>query len=759
MPEDVPLGTLLRRHRRAAALTLEELAEASGVSARAISDMERGRTRVPQRRTLQSLVDALGVAPPDRDAVLAAAAAAREQRAPWVAGFCELPRGAADFTARDDEIAALRKLAGEQPGAVVLISGPPGTGKTTLAIQAAEIIGGAFRDGCFFVDLRGMSDHAVSATEAASRLLRALGVAEGKVPADEADRAGRLRGLLRQRQSLVILDDAAAESQVRDLLPGRGPSLVVVTSRRSLAGLTNLRRLVLAPMRAADAADLLAAIVGPARAAADQAAIAEVGELCGNLPLAVRIAGNRLLSRPAWTARYMASRLGDAQRRLANLTAGDLAVSAAFRLSYEQLDGRGRRLFRRLALVPGGDTGPALAAVLAQCGLADAEDALEELADLGLLLPAEEGRYRFHDLMRLFARERFGDEDPVPDGQAAADRMERWLLDVAVAAGRWFGSGAVPAAPGPGPVPAPTDQVPALADLESAEGAAGWLRTEGENWLGALRLAAARGDYARVVQVAGALHRFSNHWVPWRHWDTVFTMARAAARELGDRAQEAAQVNHLAWAEAACSGRHQRSVDYALEAYRIAAEAGDRRQQAWALQYAAHGYRELGDFARCANLGRQAAALAREAGDQEGYSQAMARLGDGLHGLGRLDEAMDVRRRLAALLTSPDNGIQPELAAVTLAAVYVQFGARYAAPGSWTQAAAYYELAARLLRARDLPAFEYTVRMALGRALAELGQRDEARAQFDAARSLSLDISDDEGAEEAESARAALALS
>src|SRR5215831_15358241 len=111
MPEDVPLGALLRRHRRAAGMTLEELAEASGVSARAISDMERGRTRAPQRRTLQSLVDAFGIAPPDRLAVLAAAAAAREQRVPWVSGFCELPRGVADFTAREDEMAALRQLA------------------------------------------------------------------------------------------------------------------------------------------------------------------------------------------------------------------------------------------------------------------------------------------------------------------------------------------------------------------------------------------------------------------------------------------------------------------------------------------------------------------------------------------------------------------------------------------------------------------------------------------------------------------------
>ena len=291
-----------------------------------------------------------------------------------------------------------------------------------------------------------------------------------------------------------------------------------------------------------------------------------------------------------------------------------------------------------------------------------------------------------------------------------------------------------------------------LADLESAEGAAGWLRVEGENWLGALRLAAAAGDHARVVEVAEALHRFSNHWVSWRHWEAVFTLSVAAARDLGDLALQAAQLNHLAWSQAACYRRYQRCVEHALTAHRIAAEAGDVRQQAWALAYAAYGYRELGDAGRCANLARRAAALALEAGDQEAYSQALARLGDGLHGLGRHGEAMDVRVRLAAVLTTPGIGIHPELAAVTLAGVYVQLGAHHAAPGDWTQAVAYYEMAARLLRTRDVPAFESTVRMALGRALAELGQRDEARAQFDAARALFVDLNDDEGAERAESA-------
>jgi tetratricopeptide (TPR) repeat protein len=229
-------------------------------------------------------------------------------------------------------------------------------------------------------------------------------------------------------------------------------------------------------------------------------------------------------------------------------------------------------------------------------------------------------------------------------------------------------------------------------------------------------------------------------------------MSVAAARELGDLALQAAQLNHLAWSQAACYRRYQRCVEHAVTAHRIAAEAGDVRQQAWALAYAAYGYRELGDFGRCADFGRRAAALALEAGDQEAYSQALARLGDGLHGLGRPGEAMDVRLRLAALLTTPGIGIHPELAAVTLAGVYVQLGDRCAEPGDWTQAAAYYEMAARLLRTRDVPSFEAAVRMALGRALAELGQRDEARAQFDAARVLFLDLNDDEGAERAESA-------
>jgi Flp pilus assembly protein TadD len=118
---------------------------------------------------------------------------------------------------------------------------------------------------------------------------------------------------------------------------------------------------------------------------------------------------------------------------------------------------------------------------------------------------------------------------------------------------------------------------------------------------------------------------------------------------------------------------------------------------------------------------------------------------------------MDIRLRLAALLTTPGNGIHPELAAITLAGVYVHLGSHHAAPGQWAQAAAYYDMAARLLRTRDIPAFEATVRMALGRALAEAGRPDEARAEFEAARSLCLDNRDEEGAEAAESARAALA--
>ena len=416
-------GYRLRRHRHAAGLTMERLAEASGVSARAISDMERERSTAPQRRTVRALADALALSGPERSEFLAAARAGPARRSTGsLTGCCALPRPAADFTGRGRELDRLTRAAGSVPGEapVVAVSGTAGVGKTTLAVQAAHLLGDTCTGGRFFLDLRGLDARPMGPAEALARLLAAFGVRDGDLPAYEADRAGLYRELLRDRRALVVLDDVADEAQVRPLLPGPGRSLTVLTSRRLLAGLDNVHRLHLPHLAAEEAVVLLRRIVGDRCRAEESEAVFEVAELCGRLPLALRIAGNRLTSRPRWTAHHLAARLSDERWRLNQLVAGDLRVAAAFELSYARLSPPARLLFRRLSLLPGPDFDAPLAALLGPTGPDGVEDALDELVEGSLLQAGSDGRYRVHCLLRLFARERLIEEEP-----AAGDRTQR----------------------------------------------------------------------------------------------------------------------------------------------------------------------------------------------------------------------------------------------------------------------------------------------------------------------------------------------
>ena len=166
----------------------------------------------------------------------------------------------------------------------------------------------------------------------------------------------------------MIVDDAASESQVRPMLPGGGRSQLLVTSRRLLAGLEGVQRLHLDPMPAVDASDLLRRILAERADVPHDSDLQGLVDLLGGLPLAVRIVGNRLVSRPIWSAADLIARLSVAERRLDQLSAGDLKVAAAFEMSYEQLPDATRQLFRRAALVPGPDFSAALAAVLGERG-------------------------------------------------------------------------------------------------------------------------------------------------------------------------------------------------------------------------------------------------------------------------------------------------------------------------------------------------------------------------------------------------------
>nr|WP_163568091.1 NB-ARC domain-containing protein [Fodinicola feengrottensis] len=382
------------------------MAERSGVSARTLSDLERGRSKGPHHRTVTALVEALAL---EGDAGKQLVELARDGRLRdhWArpASLCELPRPVDDFTGRAAELAWTSELECAE-SVVSLITGSGGMGKTTLAVRAAHALRPSFPGGVFFVDLLGMSPRPATAADTLWLLLRTLGVADEEIPDDAGERASVYRSLLRDRHALVVLDNAGSEEeeQVRPLLPGDGASRALITARRLLAGLEGVRRLALGPHSPSEATELLAGILG-VRAARDQeSALHQLAELSEGMPLALRIIGNRLVSRPGWDAAALVARLADEEHRLDQFKAGDLKIATAFGMSYEQLSDTAQRVFRRLAVVPESDFDAALAAVVGEVPMEVAWDALDELVDLGLLMDSVAGRYRFHDLVRLFAR-------------------------------------------------------------------------------------------------------------------------------------------------------------------------------------------------------------------------------------------------------------------------------------------------------------------------------------------------------------------
>ncbi|MFF8732447.1 helix-turn-helix domain-containing protein [Streptomyces sp. NPDC015171] len=637
-------GEVLRGHRRAARLTLEQLAEISGVSARTLSDMERGRSRGPQVRTVTALADALKLDGSGRTRLIELARDGR-LRDHWTrrSGLCELPRSVEDFTGRTGELIWLSELvyAESAPGVGVvgLVTGSAGLGKTTFAVRAAHAVRPSFPDGVLFLDLFGMSQRPLAAQDALGLLLRALGVADQHVPGDPQERASLYRSLLRDKRVLVVLDNAASEEQVRPLLPGGGASRALITTRRLLAGLEGVRRLALGPMPLPESRELLAGILGERSARDGESTLTRLAESCGGLPLALRIIGNRLLSRPGWDAAELAARLADEERRLAQFTAGDLKIANAFGMSYEQLADSARRVFRSLAVLPGRDFDAAVTAVAGGVPIEDAWDALDELVDLGLLQDSAEGRYRFHDLVRLFARERLQEEETAAGRRALSERVTSWLLRMATMSGRWF-------EPGYG---RPDRPDPDLAAQSSAEEADRWLRSHVDNWLGAMR--ASVGDRpSLVLDCAESMHWYSERWVHGPHWHEVFTLGAQAAAALGDLAQQATQLNYLAWLHSVPPRDPKAMLGYAAEALELATRAGDMAQTAWSHEYTGAALHVLGQLDEAIVMSLRAAEIFKGLDDMDSYVQSLASVANCLRDGGRHEEALEQYLALLALM-------------------------------------------------------------------------------------------------------------
>jgi DNA-binding SARP family transcriptional activator/tetratricopeptide (TPR) repeat protein len=360
----------------------------------------------------------------------------------------ELPADVTGFVGRERELALLRQhaLSGGTPVVTTITGGAPvvttvtgaaGVGKTALAVCFGHLMTGEFPDGQLYVNLRGHSPRRPMAPlEALVRMLGSLGVPAERVPSEEDAAAGLYRSQLSGRRVLVLLDDARAAEQVRPLLPGAPGCLTVITSRDALAGLTashGARRVSLGIFSHGEGLRLLESVIGSRRLSAEPEAAAELVELCGRLPLALRVSAATLTMHPRRSLTGYTTAL--AARGLDMLRIdGDVAVRAAFDLSYLELPDAERRLFRLLGLVPGTDVTAPAAAALAGIDVAEAERLLDRLAAVHLLDEHRPYRHTFHDLLRQYARELSSREDDPPTRGEAVERLGDWYVGEAVAA-------------------------------------------------------------------------------------------------------------------------------------------------------------------------------------------------------------------------------------------------------------------------------------------------------------------------------------
>ncbi len=459
----------------------------------------------------------------------------------------QLPPDIADFTGRDEDLAALEGLARDcDPApvmAVTAVAGTAGVGKTALAVRWAHRVAGRFPDGQLFLNLRGYDPgRRVHPRVALAQLLHALGVDADRVPATVPEAAALYRSLLADRRVLVVLDNAAAAEQVRPLLPGAGGCLVLVTSRDRLTGLVaqdGARRLTLDVLAPADAVLLVGRVIGADRVLREPDAVAELARLCGYLPLALRIAAANLLDNPyrSIDAHVTALLAGDPLGGLQLGGPGPGPVRLAFDRSYAMLPPEVRRTFRLLGLAPGVDCTVGAAAALADVPAEQAAALLDRLAEAHLVMPIGPGRVTFHDLLRRFAADRAAAEEPEADRVAAAGRLHGWYLTRVRAAARL-------AYPQTLRLPAPPGEGPPYAGFADRAAALEWLDGERVNLVRTVLHTARAGPWAVAYRLADGLRGY--FWIR-RHtvdWPTVAEAGLAAATTAGDaRARAAAELS------------------------------------------------------------------------------------------------------------------------------------------------------------------------------------------------------------------------
>ncbi|MFE0147624.1 BTAD domain-containing putative transcriptional regulator [Nonomuraea sp. NPDC059007] len=629
----------------------------------------------------------------------------------------QLPRALIGFVGRAGELARLTTLLAEQGHPLVAISGPPGIGKSALALKLAHAVKDRFPDGQLFVNLHGRTPGVPPLTplEVLGRFLRALGVPGSAVPVDQDEAAAEWRSRMGGRRVLVVLDDAAGLGHVRPLLSAPLGAALIVTSRETLAAGDDCAQVRLEGLLPAEATAMLATLAGADRVAADPAQAERLARLCDGLPLALRISGARLADHPGWSVADLVTRLGDERRRLHELQIGDFAVRSALTSSWRALhdsphprDRAAARLLSLLGELHFPEITVAFSAALLGSGTAEAAAALCRLADAHLVERGRADRFHLHDLVRLFAAELR------PEGaQAAVARA----LAFCVASARHASVLVDPHRLQP--VIPPVAAEPAA--LDTPRQGQDWLTAESANLVSAAKQAMS-GQDEEIARLGVAL-TFSFMWFQSMAYHTIDMLecnelALAVTRRLDEPAL--AQQAHAHVAEALwMADRLGESAGHHEAALELARRLGDRFGELRALGNLANLNLISERHGQTLAFARAQLVIARDLGIRVGIRYAQLMIGSALLGLGRPEEAAEPLAEVMAGAVSDGDALQEGLA-------HLIMGETCLALGRPERSLSRFDRAAALIGSVSNRIGELRHMVGRTRALRELGRLEEA---------------------------------
>ncbi|NYE50612.1 tetratricopeptide (TPR) repeat protein [Spinactinospora alkalitolerans] len=651
------------------------------------------------------------------------------------------------FVNRRAEIARLDGLlsspeggsTGEGDTAVVVsaIGGAPGIGKTALALHWAHRVRSRYPDGDLYVNLRGHGPGPrLDTSEALGSLLQALGVPPGGIPLDLDGRAALYRSRLDHRRMLILIDDAVSAEQVRPLLPASPGCLVLVTSRSTLSGLVareGARRMTLDTLSTDEALALLRSTVGARRIDAEPEAARDLVAHCARLPLALRILAERLIDRPDASLGDMVADLAAEDRRLDALGTADDELSdvrAVFSASYAALPAEAARLFRCLGLHPGTDFGAAACAASAGLSVREALPLLDRLTAASLLQRVGHDRYRLHDLLRLYAVERFRTDEPPGKDVEVLRLLVRWYLTTARNAVRAMTPNfRLVGVPDGG---ARTEPIA----FDTTDAALTWFEQERANLVGSVRAALDHRlhDLAwRLPTTVCPLFELHRHWHEWRRLNQ---WGLDAARALDHRHGQARNLLGLADAEWLLG-----NADTALEHYEAALAAsrdvGDGWIEGFALRQLGAIRLERGDIdgdgARALIL--RGIDAFRRAGERRGEGMALLSLAECERTAGRFDDGLAYCRTAIGIFTEVADTWSVAWGRCSSAAV-LNSAHRYA------EALEEYRAAIAVFRDIDDRDSEAVALTGMGQAHAAMGDPDRARTHLGAALDILTSVDD-----------------